>query len=239
MRALRETLARGLTAAACTTSLIGLAVGASASEYFSWIDRSGTIVLTDDLSNLPPARQRSAVTVHSFPERPPTPATLPDVPHDPDQMKRGESRNASPQEDSRPAPELRRPDPTNLDLPTVMLDSPDEAVKWQYAWVPLTMPIYQSGNSIKGFWAHHNAGSPFAAFHEFLQRNAGQPIGNRMIGGRMTGGNQRQAEVPSDIRFMQGLLVLTERMTPPAQPIPAPRSLQASGSRNGHSGAGR
>jgi hypothetical protein len=198
------------------------------------------MVLTDDLSNLPPAPQRSAVTVHYFTERPPTPAKLPDAPLDPDQLKLKENQNSSPEEKPGSAPEPRRADPTNLDLPTVMLDSPAEAVKWQYAWVPLTMPQYHGGNSINGFWAHHNAGSPFAAFHELLQRNAGQSRGTPIIGSGTIGGNQRQAEVPSEVRFMRGLLALSERMTLPSHPsFHMQRSPQPSGRHPGQSGAGR
>jgi hypothetical protein len=239
MRARRGIHARRLSAVACIVCTTGLAVGASATEYFSWIDRSGTMVLTDDLSSLPPDTQRSAITVHRFVDRPSVPAQSPDVTSNPDQVKSSESPGASTQEESKPAADPRAVSSADLDLPNIRLDTPDEGVKWQYAWVPLTMPIYHGGKSINGFWAHHNAGSPFAAFSELLQRNAGQSVEPRVIGGRIGGGNQHQAEIPSEIRFMRGLLALSERMIPPTQPIHTQRSPQPSGNRSGQSGAGR
>jgi hypothetical protein len=237
MRALRDT--RGLSGAVWISCLLGLPAGASASEYYSWIERSGTMVLTDDLSSLTPATQRSEITVHRFADAPPAAARPVELASKPDRDQAAEPPKPSTPEEPKPAAEPRA-NAADVDLPNIRLDQPEDSVKWQYGWVPLTMPVYHGGKSIKGFWAHHQTGSPFAAFQEFLQRTA-PPIQNRVLLGRMTGGNPRQPEVSSEVRFMRGLLALNERMIAPPQsiPTPAPRSLQTGGSRNGHTGAGR
>ena len=224
MRARRGTYARGLSATALAACVIGLAAGASAAEYYSWIDRSGTIVLTDDLSNLP-ATHRNTVTVHYFSERS-TPAVSAEKPPVP--LMPSAHPQSSAQEKPQPAVEPGPVNSADVELPLVRLDSPEEGVKWQYAWVPLTMPIYHGGNSINGFWAHHQTTSPFATFSEFLHRNGGQqPI----MGARgLARHNQRQAGMPSDIRFMRELRALNERMTPPLPILQAQRSSQKSGS---------
>ena len=225
MKARRGTYTRGLSATALAACVIGLAAGASADEYYSWIDRSGTIVLTDDLSNLP-STHRNTVTIHYFSERS-TPAPSLEKPTEP--LTPSESPQPS-QEKPQPAVEPRAVNSADVDLPLVLLDSPEEGVKWQYAWVPLTMPISHGGNSINGFWAHHQTTSPFATFSEVLQRNGGQqPImGARVIARH----NQRQAGMPSDIRFMRELRALSERMTPPLPIFQAQRSPQKSGSQS-------
>lgn len=46
-------------------------------EYYSWIDPSGTLVLTDDLSGLPPAIPPAFVWTHKFRDRPETTTSEP------------------------------------------------------------------------------------------------------------------------------------------------------------------
>ncbi len=46
-------------------------------EYYSWIDLSGTLVLTDDLSGLPPAIPPASVWTHKFRDRPETTTSEP------------------------------------------------------------------------------------------------------------------------------------------------------------------
>jgi hypothetical protein len=46
-------------------------------EYYSWVDPSGTLVLTDDLSGLPPAMPPSSVWTHKFRDRPETTTSEP------------------------------------------------------------------------------------------------------------------------------------------------------------------
>nr|MBI3614379.1 hypothetical protein [Nitrospirota bacterium] len=41
-------------------------------EYYSWIDSSGTLVLTDDLNGLPPSMPPTSVWTHKFRDRPST-----------------------------------------------------------------------------------------------------------------------------------------------------------------------
>jgi hypothetical protein len=45
-----------------------------AAEFYSWIDSSGSVVLTDDLSELPPSLPKTSIWVHRFLERPAAPA---------------------------------------------------------------------------------------------------------------------------------------------------------------------
>lgn len=45
-----------------------------AAEFYSWIDPGGAVVLTDDLSGLPPSLPKTTVWVHRFPELPAHPA---------------------------------------------------------------------------------------------------------------------------------------------------------------------
>jgi hypothetical protein len=46
-------------------------------EYYSWIDSSGTLMLTDDLSGLPPAMPPASVWTHTFRDRPETTTSEP------------------------------------------------------------------------------------------------------------------------------------------------------------------
>ncbi len=46
-------------------------------EYYSWVDSSGTLVLTDDLSGLPPAIPPASVWTHKFRDRPETATSEP------------------------------------------------------------------------------------------------------------------------------------------------------------------
>src|SRR6185436_1562106 len=45
-----------------------------AAEFYSWIDSNGAVVLTDDLSGLPPALPKTSVWVHRFLDPPPASA---------------------------------------------------------------------------------------------------------------------------------------------------------------------
>ena len=54
---------------------------AMGAEYYSWIDPSGTMVITDNAGQIPPAGTRSAISVHQFPNagRPVVPSSAVDV----------------------------------------------------------------------------------------------------------------------------------------------------------------
>ncbi len=162
----------------------GVARAASGSEFYSWIDPSGTMVMTDDPSKIPPPTQRSEVQVHKFTMSQPSPKKA-SVARPPASL---ESPDPSVEAPSAPSVASREPsratsvDPNDLDLPTVLLEPPGDGVQSQYVWVPLTAPIYLKAGSVSGFWCHRKVKSPVDAFTQFLrtqlQRTAsGQPIG--------------------------------------------------------------
>lgn len=162
----------------------GLARAASGGEFYSWIDPSGTMVMTDDPSKIPPPTQRSEVQVHKFLRSQPS-ASKASVARPPTSMEARDPSAETPtapsvagREASRAAPV----DPNDLELPTVLLEPPADGVQSQYVWVPLTAPIYLQSGSVSGFWCHRKVKSPVDAFTQFLrsqlQRTAsGQPVG--------------------------------------------------------------
>src|SRR5207249_7020324 len=77
MRVHRGAYARGLSAMAF---LLGIASSPSAvfsGELYSWIDGSGTMVITDDSGQIPPPTLRSQIAVHRFDGKA-TPSSKPD-----------------------------------------------------------------------------------------------------------------------------------------------------------------
>jgi hypothetical protein len=133
---------------------------ASANDYYSWIDATGTMVMTDDPSRIPPADNRSQIQVHRFTEAPPSPPAL--APAEP--------ASREPEE----PPQAARPeavDPRSLDLPLVLLTEPENQVRAQYVWVPLLSPLFVGGTSVSGFWWHPGATSPVEAFKHFLSQH--------------------------------------------------------------------
>jgi len=53
---------------------IMLAQSLHAAEFYSWIDPNGTVVLTDDLSGLPPSLPRQSVWIYRYVDPPPSAA---------------------------------------------------------------------------------------------------------------------------------------------------------------------
>lgn len=138
-------------------ALLCLPPAGSASDYYSWVDGNGTIVMTDDTSRIPPPTSRSEVQVHRL---------EPVIPGGPDQPA-GEPA-------SREEPPLPRPDavdPADLNLPLVVLGRPDEPVGGRYLWVPLLSPLFVGGNTVHGFWWHPGTTSPVEAFKQFLAQH--------------------------------------------------------------------
>ncbi|TAJ07103.1 MAG: hypothetical protein EPO61_14090 [Nitrospirae bacterium] len=80
-------------------------------EYYSWIDSSGTLVLTDDLSGLPPSMPSTSVWTYKFRDRPSTSTS--------NHTQAMNSNAASSMQESAPASEIAR-----LAPPT---ESPGEA----------------------------------------------------------------------------------------------------------------
>jgi hypothetical protein len=124
----------------------------SASDYYSWIDANGTMVMTDDPSRVPPPTSRSQVQVHRFEPAAPGPAA---------------AREAEPTVHEE-TPTAAPVDPRHLDLPTVLLDEPERQVRSQYVWVPLLSPLFVGGNTVNGFWWHSGSTSPVEAFKHYL-----------------------------------------------------------------------
>lgn len=178
MRVRRESYARGLSTATIGAGLACLASFAEASEFYSWTDASGTMVMTDDSSRIPPATVRSPVAVHRFQDSRPSPSQPQEsvrVLNSSASSEPAESSSANQKESQQPA--KREPVPVNaadLDLPQVLLEPPGETVRTQYLWVPLLAPIYLGSSSVSGFWHHRNVSSPVEAFKHFLRQHPQQ-----------------------------------------------------------------
>lgn len=155
-----------------------LASFAGAGEFYSWTDASGTMVMTDDSSRIPPATVRSPVAVHRFEDSRPSPSQPQEsvrVVRSSASSEPAESSSANQKESQQPA--KREPVPVNpadLDLPQVLLEPPGETVRTQYLWVPLLAPIYLGSSSVSGFWHHRNVSSPVEAFKHFLRQHPQQ-----------------------------------------------------------------
>lgn len=166
-----------------------LASQACAGEFYSWIGPSGEMVLTDDAGNIPPAGKRGPVSVHQFRDAPP-PAPVSTRAAGGIHQRSGSEIEAFPASEALPQPLWWMPDgaetadPAASDLPTVLLDRPDQAVAPQYGWVPLSSPMYLWSTPVYGFWARHAVPSPSAAFQHYLQQlqammpRAGSPAAN-------------------------------------------------------------
>ncbi|TAJ26409.1 MAG: DUF4124 domain-containing protein [Nitrospirae bacterium] len=73
----REIYGRGLLVVLAWMALAGLPASTDAAKFYSWIDASGTMVMTDDAGLVPPPMRRSGVSVHRFLDRPLEPARSP------------------------------------------------------------------------------------------------------------------------------------------------------------------
>lgn len=173
---------------------------ATAAEFYSWIDAAGTMVITDDLSRIPPVTQRSPVSVHRFHDSPTFPSQASASPFPETRIPaptESEERFSKVQKTSPERTAVHGPAPVNpadLDLPTVLLEPPDESVRTQYVWVPLLSPLSLSSGSVSGFWSHRDVPSPVQAFKEFLSQYRGPTQGGQMImgGGQGLSGDTRQ-----------------------------------------------
>ena len=164
-------------------------------EFYSWIDASGTMVITDDSGRIPPPTQRSQIAVHRFDGKAPpspkpggnplvTPAAAPAPP------VKGPSDSQSVAQEQKAVSQPNPIDPADLDLPQVLLDAPEEAVKTQYAWMPLLSPIYLGPSPVSGFWYHRNVRSPLEAFKQFLRHQHLQQMQGSQV---VMGGGQWQS----------------------------------------------
>lgn len=117
---------------------------ARAAEFYSWIDPNGTVVLTDDLSGLPPSLPRQSVWTYRYADPPPRVQAQP-------------SRPAAPPEAEALPPLPRKPasDPPPAAAQTTDSQMVAEAATGQLAMgqtlvlgVPLAPPLYAGGQSL-------------------------------------------------------------------------------------------
>lgn len=137
-------------------------------EYYSWIDPSGTMVLTNDPSNIPPASKRSPVAVHHYEDSPASAAPAP----------------APPPMPSAGRPAMAASNPANLNLPGILLDTPDPSVQFQYNWVPLASPIYLGSGTVSGFWCLRTVAVPLQAFKLYLQNQGWSGQNSQAVAGQ-------------------------------------------------------
>lgn len=138
---------------------------ASAAEFYSWIDPSGTTVMTDDPGRIPPATERSRITVHRFR----------DTDRVTDQVRLTLRSSAQDQIDSKSEPVLSRQSDTVLSVdPTELLDAlldvPEDRLKPQYTWVPLSGSLLIGSRAVSGFWWRAGAMPAKDAFKAFLRQ---------------------------------------------------------------------
>lgn len=153
-----------------------------AAVFYSWIDSSGTVVMTDDPTHVPLLEERSAGRVHRFLDEAAAPSRVEDSVGGSDRSDRAMSmesptvsRTASeePQRTREPSPV----DPAELALPTVVLEPPDDAVKGKYTWVPFKTPLLFGLKPVHGFWWHPGSLTPLEAFNRFLTRHSERALG--------------------------------------------------------------
>jgi hypothetical protein len=182
-----------------------LAHAASGGEFYSWIDPSGTMVMTDDPSKIPPPTQRSEVQVHKFSRSQPSvsKASVARQPASVESSDPSVEKPATAPVAGREASRGAAVDPNDLDLPTVMLEPPADGIQSQYVWVPLTAPIYLRSGTVSGFWCHRQVKSPVDAFTQFLRTQLQKTAANQPIGvvawpptGMPSGSSAMSAQTP-------------------------------------------
>jgi len=218
-------------------------VGVPAGEFYSWIDPSGTMVLTDDPGKIPPATERSPVAVYRYREAPGSPSDKPPIAastemtdreetHQPETTQRVSRETASSARDaqvpiasgveSEPAP--------------VLIEAPDAPLRGQYQWMPLVAPIYVGNSTVTGFWCHRSVSSPVDAFTKFLRQRRVPPGG---VPGASGGSAWRHGGVSVGVsgfdpvlRERQALmtkqaqlhgLAMSSPPSPPSSPLRAPQ----------------
>lgn len=130
-----------------------------AAEFYSWTDRSGTVVITDDPKQVPPADQRRDLMTHHFPA---LPASLPN-------NEQGHSQSEPSEESSKSV--LNHASGDDDALPDILLDQPPEANQQAYLWVPLQTPYIWGSQTFTGFWSHRRVTSPKKAFRAYLRQH--------------------------------------------------------------------
>jgi hypothetical protein len=195
----------------------GVASAPRAAEYYSWIDPSGVLVMTDDPNRIPSPTQRSTVEIHRF--------------QDPSPGLSGPATNAGA---SAGAPETQAPEPPP-DLPSVVVGMPDDPVRSQYVWVPLGQPLPIGSEFVSGFWWHPGISSPIDAFKAFLRQHqlaAGLlPAATGAPRATLPPPALSRSPNPTYDQVLRERQALIERTFPPSAPPSKPRPIP-------HGGAG-
>jgi hypothetical protein len=245
---LRYALSSALLLAALAWTTRGIA--APGTEFYSWIDPSGTMVMTDDPNQIPPSAVRSPVSIHRFEDRP----VAQDVARHPRRkVTRPErERRVSQDPPAQPTQTVQKTEPAaETEAAPVLLESPDEAARNQYLWMPLLAPVYLRGNLVSGFWSHRSVSSPVEAFKRFLAQHD-EPKQRVLIAGghiqlgnvfnalpsssQPSAGSRSHAMTPVFDQVMRERQAMVERTFTPSQPS---RSAGSSSLRGGHGGRSR
>lgn len=152
-----------------------------AGEFYSWTDPSGTVVITDDPKQIPPAEQRRDLMTHHFPALPASPASRT---NDLDRVGERKLEAHDFQSDDRQHPSRSEADVDRAlgddPLPDILLDQPEQSIQPAYLWIPLQTPYTWGGRTLTGFWSHRRVASPEKAFRAYLRRQGESLQADRM-----------------------------------------------------------
>lgn len=118
---------------------------AHAADFYSWIDPNGSVVLTDDLSGLPPNLPRQSVWTYRYADPPPN--RIQATPHRsmaPPQAEAPPPPTPKPASDPPPAAVQATDSPAVSDAPTGQVAVGQALV----LGVPLAPPLYAGGQSL-------------------------------------------------------------------------------------------
>jgi hypothetical protein len=162
MRHLRETLLLLFCLVVVTTPVHGDAV-----ELYSWIDQSGTLVMTDDPGQIPPVTLRRSLSIHRF--EPDPPAVGESAGAEGSEQSRGPMQQKAPRDvvESRRAPTVTE----DAAASDVVLEMTDDVDRDSYVWMPFQTPLALGSEIIDGFWWHRGVTSPVDAFKAYLRRH--------------------------------------------------------------------
>jgi hypothetical protein len=234
------------------------AIAAPGTEFYSWIDPSGTMVMTDDPSQIPPSAVRSPVSIHRFQERPITHDVARHPRRKPVPSEQESITQEPPVEPTKPTQIVQKTEPAvpaETETAPVLLETPEETTRNQYLWMPLLAPVYLGGNLVSGFWSHRSVSSPVEAFRRFLAKHDFPKQQILITGGHLQLGNvfpapassgprppraranAANAMTPVHDQVMRERQAMIERTFTPAQPSRSAGS--PSSLRGGHGGRSR
>jgi hypothetical protein len=233
------------------------AIAAPGTEFYSWIDPSGTMVMTDDPSQIPPSAVRSPVSIHRFQD----PAVATDVARHPRRKATRPEQESPTRQDVSAQPTqqgtqvIQKPEPAvpaEAEAAPVLLEIPEDTARNQYLWMPLLAPVYLGGNLVSGFWSHRSVSSPVEAFRRFLAKHDSPTQQILIAGGHLQLGNLFNAPTspaPPPARTRSSPMtpvydqVMRERQAMIERTFTPPHSSRSAGSpssvRGGHGGRSR